>query len=128
MDYEFKFKHAGMQHDTIYTGTYMEGDELVLMTWNVNGTEHVYHWSVESAINLIESNTWVLLDGKYKAANPSKETLLERIKRFTEATRGVVSVVGGKFEVVASGEVYNGLSDDAVVELMDALEVVKKYE
>jgi hypothetical protein len=98
------------------------------MTWNVNGTEHVYHWSVESAINLIESNTWVLLDGKYKAANPSKETLLERIKRFTEATRGVVSVVGGKFEVVASGEVYNGLSDDAVVELMDALEVVKKYE
>jgi hypothetical protein len=114
----------------------MEGDELVLMKWSFDGIEHAYHWSVESAINLIEDRTWVLLEGKYKAdevkaAKPSKETLLERIKRFTEATDSVVSIVGGKFEIYSSGEMYNGLDglDEAgLVDVMHALEVLRKYE
>jgi hypothetical protein len=98
MDYEFKFKHAGMQHDTSYTGMYIKGKYKA---------------------------------DEVKAANLSEETLLERIKCFTEATDSVVSIVGGKFEVYSSGEMYNGLDglDEAgLVDVMHALEVLRKYE
>jgi hypothetical protein len=121
---QVKFRHSDFKQGTLYTAHY-NADGSVLVTWDANGTERSTDtFNVIQANNYFKSGMWI---AECEQAT-QQEPLLERIKRFTEATNNVVCVTRGKFEVVASNEVYTGLSDGAVVELMDALEVVKKYE
>lgn len=109
----FQFKHPS-DSGILFTATLNEDSYNI--TWD--GCTGISRYSMGSVARFIEDGTWEIVG--------EEETLLSRIKAFTQDTNASVFIVDGKYEIYYNGECLPAKADtdEDVEKLMEAIVVL----